>query len=94
LVANARGPALLGDTGYDSKHIVAAVESRGMRAVIHPRPERRNPPPLDPVYRERYRVELFFHNLKRFRGVATRYDKTARNYLGLVHLACAWLWLN
>ncbi|MGD0524763.1 MAG: IS5/IS1182 family transposase, partial [Polyangiaceae bacterium] len=34
------------------------------------------------------------HNLKRFRAVATRYEKTARNYLALVQLACARLWLE
>jgi transposase len=41
-----------------------------------------------------YRVEVFFHSLKRFRAIATRYDKTARNYLALVQLACTWLWLG
>jgi transposase len=35
-----------------------------------------------------------FHDLKRFRAVASRYDKTARNYLAMVELACAWTWLN
>jgi transposase len=39
-------------------------------------------------------VEVFFHSLKRFRAIATRYDKTARNYLALVHVACARLWLE
>jgi transposase len=33
-------------------------------------------------------------NLKRFRAIATRYDKTARNFLALVQLACARLWLE
>ena len=42
----------------------------------------------------RFRVEVFFHSLKRFRAIATRYDKTARHYLALVHLACARLWLE
>jgi transposase len=42
----------------------------------------------------RYRVEVFFHNLKRLRAVATRYEKTARNYLALVQIVCGWLWLN
>lgn len=45
------------------------------------------------LYRQRYLVEVFFHNLKRFRAVATRYEKTARNYLALVQLACASMWL-
>jgi len=66
-----------------------------MTPVIHSRPERpvryRLPRAL---YRRRYIVEVFFHNLKRFRAVATRYEKTARNYLALTQLACAWLWLK
>jgi transposase len=45
-------------------------------------------------YRQRYLVEVFFHNLKRFRAIATRYEKTTRNYLALVQVACARLWLN
>lgn len=66
-----------------------------MKPVIHSRPERKKKPRLDrKLYRQRYLVEVFFHNLKRFRAVATRYEKTARNYLALVQLACARLWLG
>lgn len=94
LLAHARGRAFLGDTGYDSNHFVAAVRARGMTPVIHSRPERHKKHRLDrSLYRQRYLVEVFFHNLKRFRAIATRYEKTARNYLALVHIACAWLWL-
>ena len=30
------------------------------------------------LYRKRFHVELFFHHLKRFRALATHYEKTAR----------------
>jgi transposase len=46
------------------------------------------------LYLERYQIECFLHRLKRFRAIATRYEKTAQNYLAIVHLACAFLWLN
>jgi len=46
------------------------------------------------VCRKRYRVEVFFHRLKRFRALATRYEKSARNYLALLHIACITLWLG
>jgi transposase len=46
------------------------------------------------LYRQRYLVDVFFHRLKRFRAIATRYEKTSRNYLALVQLGCAWLWLS
>ena len=49
--------------------------------------------PWKTVY-NRYLVEVFFHNLERFRAIATRYEKTAQNYLALVQLACSWLWLE
>ena len=66
-----------------------------MRPVIHSKPERKKKHRLvRTLYRRRYRVEVFFHNLKRLRAVATRYEKTARNYLALVQLVCGWLWLN
>jgi len=91
----ARGDALIGDTGYDSNEFIAEVRRRGLKPVIHPKPERKKKLRLDrSLYRIRYLVEVFFHNLKRFRAIATRYDKTARNYLALVQVACAWLWLT
>jgi len=91
---HARGKALIGDTGYDSNDFVAAVRAKGMKAVIHSKPERKKKHRLArALYRKRYLVECFFHSLKRFRAVATRYDKTARNYLALVQLVCSRLWL-
>jgi len=91
----ARGDALIGDTGYDSNDLRDEVRYRGLKAVIHSKPERKRKKPLDrTLYRIRYRVEVFFHNLKRFRAIATRYEKTAKNYLALMHVACAWLWLQ
>ena len=94
LLVHARGKALIGDTGYDSNDFRQAVRSKRMTAVIHGKPERKKKPRLlRALYAKRYLVEIFFHNLKRFRAVATRYEKTARNYLALVQLACAQIWL-
>jgi transposase len=36
----------------------------------------------------------FAPNLKQFRAIATRYDKTARNFLAAVQLASITIWLN
>src|ERR1019366_2941821 len=50
-----------------------------------------------PSIYERYRewdIEIFFCNLKQFRAIATRYDKTARNFLAAIFLAAAVIWLN
>jgi transposase len=39
------------------------------------------------VYRRRHRVENFFARIKRYRRVATRYDKLAETFFGFVCLA-------
>ena len=46
------------------------------------------------LYRERNLVERFFNIIKHFRAIATRYEKTARNYLAGIHLVCAIAWLK
>jgi transposase len=95
LIDHSQGRAFIADTGYDADRIVDAVRSKGMKPVICMNPMRKNRWRLDrKLYRRRYLVEVFFHDLKRFRAIATRYEKTARNYLALIHLACVWLWLN
>ena len=95
LLAHARGKALIGDPGYDSNEFLQAVREQGKQPVIHAKPERKKKHRLArALYRRRYQVEVFFHNLKRFRAIATRYEKTARNHLALVQLACSWLWLS
>lgn len=66
-----------------------------MKAVIHPHPVRKKKIRLDRrAYSQRYRVECFFHRLKRHRGVASRFDKTARHYFAHLHLVCAKIWLD
>jgi transposase len=96
LLEHASGRAFIGDTGYDSDALAKKIRRRGMKVVICCNPTRkRNRRRLDRgLYRRRYRVECLFHDLKRFRAVASRYDKTARCYLAMVELACAWRWLN
>jgi transposase len=45
------------------------------------------------LYKKRYIVEVFFHSLKRFRRIATRYEKTAACYAAFLCLACTSLWI-
>ena len=37
------------------------------------------------LYQTRHLIENFFAKLKQFRTIATRYDKTARNFLGAIY---------
>ncbi len=66
-----------------------------MKAVIASNPTRAVKPRVDrKLYRLRFMIECGFHRLKRFRAVATRYEKTGTNFLALVHVACITMWLN
>jgi len=46
------------------------------------------------AYGLRHRVECFVNKIKHYRRVATRYDKTARNFFSMVALASAMIWLR
>jgi transposase len=96
LLDHAQGRALIGNTGYDSDRLARKARRRGMKVVICCNPtRRRGRRRLDRrLYRRRYLVEVFFHRLKRFRAIATRYDKSAEHYLALVHVACVMTSMN
>lgn len=95
LLANHEPDAVLGDKGYDSDDFVQTVESRGAEAVIPPKKNRVEPREFDEhTYKERNKVERCVNLLKRCRRVATRYEKTARNFLGMVLLSAITLWLK
>jgi transposase len=65
-----------------------------MKPVIAANPTHRPKLRLDrKLYALRYRIECGFHSLKRFRAVATRYEKSGTNFLAAVHVACIWMWL-
>jgi len=87
--------ALLGDKAYDADAFVETLNERSITPVIPPKANRKNPRACDFVlYCERNLIERFFNKLKHFRGVATRYDKLARNFLAGVQLAAMTILLN
>jgi transposase len=62
---------------------------------VGPKSNRRSPRTYDrDLYKVRHLIENFFAKLKQFRAIATRYDKTARNFLAAVYLAASVVWLN
>jgi transposase len=76
------------DKAYDSDAVVKAARRQGGEAVIPSKKNRRVPRDYDKhLYKERKKVEWFINLLKQYRRVATRYEKTARNFLGFVHMA-------
>lgn len=46
------------------------------------------------LYKARHLIENFFAKLKQYRAIATRYDKTARNFLGAIYCVAAVILLN
>ncbi len=57
--------------------------------------EPRQLPAFSPfLYRYRNLVERFFNKIKHFRAVATRFEKHDANYLAIVKLAAARIWMR
>lgn len=82
------------DKAYDCDAFIAQIEATGAQVVIPPRRNRQNQRDYDrDLYRERHLVEIFFNRMKQYRRVATRYEKTATNYLAMVLIACIRVWL-
>jgi transposase len=80
---------VVADKAYDADHIRETVRAAGAEAVIPPRRHRREPVPYDrAAYKLRNAAERFRGGLKQRRRPATRYEETARNFLGFVQPAC------
>ena len=81
---------LVADRGYDARAIIDLVEARGGRAHIPTSRDRKVQRSVDrALYRQRNLIERFFNKLKPFRRIATRCDKTARNFLAAVLFAAS-----
>ena len=95
LIAALPAEVVLADAAYDADPLRAAIAAKGATAVIPNNASRSQKHAFDKhLYRERHLIECCFSKLKQFRRVATRYEKTARNYLAVVTLAAIILWLR
>jgi len=87
--------ALIGDKGYDSDAIRNDLRARGIRPVIPPRSNRKATIRWSRrLYRLRNRIERMIGHLKVNRAIATRYDKLAESFLGMLYLATIKHWLK
>jgi transposase len=95
LLPQLQAPILIADKGYDAdERVIARLLTRGKQAVIPPRRNRKRLRVYDCAwYKARHLIENFFAKLKQFRCIATRYDKTARNFLAAIHLTASLIWL-
>ena len=87
---------LIADKAYDTNDLRDFLASQGTEPVISPMPRRLIRPAFDTAaYRARNLIERAFCRLKDWRAIATRYDKTARNFLAGSSLAIAVIhWLQ
>lgn len=89
------GDVLLADRAYDSDALRADMAERGVRANIRAMPQRtRNLDFSHRLYKLRNAVERFFSKIKHYRAIATRYEKHPENYLALIKLAAARIWMR
>jgi len=95
LIADMPTEIFLADTAYDSDALRQAIANKGAVAVIPNNPSRALKYALDrDLYAQRHLVECCFSKLKQFRRVATRYEKTARNYRAVITIAAIMLWIR
>jgi len=86
---------VMADAAYDADPLRQAIADKGAVAVIPNNPSRARRYPIDRhLYAQRHLIECCFSRLKQFRRVATRFEKTARNYLAIVTIAATILWIR
>jgi len=86
----------LADKAYDAdRRVIEPLRVAGKTPIIPSKANRKIQRSYDKeIYKERHLIETFYCKLKQFRAIATRYDKTARNFLAAIHLAAVAIWLN
>ncbi|WP_412080825.1 IS5 family transposase [Streptomyces sp. SCL15-4] len=99
-----RPDRVIADKAYSSRGFRAYLRQRGIAHTIPEKTDQRRhrlkrgghggrPPGFDrETYRRRNTIERCFNRLKGFRGIATRYEKTATSYEAAVSLASFLLW--
>ena len=86
---------MIADAAYDGDEIRKRVRQLRARCCIKPNPTRKATKRYDRKrYRHRNVIERLFGAIKRFRRVATRYEKKAVNFLAFVKVAAIMVMLK
>jgi|GEM_PF-435250 len=85
--------AVVADKGYDAKSNRQAARKRGICPVIPYRSNTSDKPKFfaKELYKARARIEQMMGKIKRFKRIALRCEKTARNYASFLALACGFI---
>jgi len=94
LLGQIEADIVLADKGFDAdERVLIPLQKAGKVAVIPPKANRKVQREYDKeLYKARHLIENFFAKLKLFRAIATRYDKTARNFLAAIHFVAVLIW--
>ena len=85
---------IVGDRGFAADAFRERIWDLGARPAI---PPKRTDAPVacpDWIYVNRHRVENLWARLKEWRAMATRYEKTASSFMGVLCLAATLDWLK
>lgn len=87
---------MLADKAYDADaRVIEPLQPVGKMVAIPSKRIRTAPRLYDQyVYQTRHLIENFFAKLRQFRAMATRYDKTTRNFPAAIRLAATVVWLS
>ena len=89
------GKTVIADKAYDAHgRVIEPLWAAGKQVMIPSHRRNKAQRECDAVlYKARPAIENFFARLKQWRAIATRYDKTACNFLGAIHLVSAIIWM-
>jgi transposase len=86
--------AVAGDKGYSADALRIWLREREIEPVIPYRADETGGQAYDrEAYRERPVIERTINRLKRYRRIATRYEKLAGSYLAMVTIAMILEWI-
>lgn len=85
---------VIADRAYSAKALVDALVARGCTVVIPANPTHPHRDYDAHLYKDRHLMENFFQRIKRFRRIAMRFEKLARNFLTFLFLASSLVWLR
>ena len=91
LLPSIEAQALLADKAYHAKErLIDKLNEKDITPAIPSKSNKKEQREYDKhLYKERHLIENFFQKLKQYRAIATRYDKTAINFLGAIYLAAS-----
>lgn len=95
LLPEIQADIVIADKAFSAEdRVIQPLKKAGKGIVIPSKNNAKEPRDYDKhLYKARHLIENFFAKLKQYRGIATRYDKTARNFLSAIYLAASVIWM-